>query len=331
MKKIFILILLLNATIYAQTDTLKTTSDSTRVSDSLLRKNPKWHLKAIYSLNGTQSTFKNWNAGGKSNVSLLGFISASAYLNVRNIKWENDLNLALGGLRYYGKANSKEISNSSQKTDDRIDISSKFGLHSSKKFYFSIIAGLRTQSLDGYNYPNDSVIISRFMAPGYVNLAIGYDFVPGDNFGIFLSPFASKFTFVNDQKLADIGSFGVKEAVRNSVGEVIINGKRNRSELGAYFKIKWNTPIAKNIYMKSKLDLFSNYTENPENIDVNGELILTFKVNSWFSSSIQANLIYDDDIDITDNLGNLGPRTQFKSVFGLGISYTMKNVNGGKS
>jgi hypothetical protein len=36
-------------------------------------------------------------------------------------------------------------------------------------------------------------------------------------------------------------------------------------------------------------------------------------------------LIYDDDIDIRDSKGNIGPRTQFKSVLGLGISYKMMN------
>ena len=62
-------------------------------------------------------------------------------------------------------------------------------------------------------------------------------------------------------------------------------------------KVKWNKAVAKNIQMKSKLELFSNYRENPENIDVNGELIFTFKVNSWFSSSMMWNVIYDDDIN----------------------------------
>ena len=50
-----------------------------------------------------------------------------------------------------------------------------------------------------------------------------------------------------------------------------------------------------------------------------------FKVNSWFSASLNMNLLYDHDIIIRDNDGNSGPRTQFKSVIGLGVSYTIKN------
>jgi hypothetical protein len=37
------------------------------------------------------------------------------------------------------------------------------------------------------------------------------------------------------------------------------------------------------------------------------------------------NLIYDDDIDIEDRNGNVGPRTQFKQVIGLGITYRLAN------
>lgn len=265
---------------------------------------------------------KNWNAGGRTNISLIGFISASAYYKTEKMKWENDLNLALGGMKYIDRTTTDE---NMQKTDDRIDISSKFGHHLNKSKYFSIIGGFKTQSLKGYSFPNDSVIISDFMAPGYVNIAIGYDYVPSDNFGIFISPFATKMTFVKNQYLADQGAFGVDKAVLNDFGETIKKGRQFRGEFGAYFKIKWNRNVAKNIEMKTKLDLFSNYINNPQNIDVNSEMIITFKVNSWFSSSIQFNLIYDDDIAIKDSFDRVGPRTQFKSVIGMGISYSIKN------
>ena len=77
--------------------------------------------------------------------------------------------------------------------------------------------------------------------------------------------------------------------------------------------------------MKSKLELFSNYLQNPENIDVNSEVLFSFKVNEWFSASANFTALYDHDIIIRDINGGVGPRTQFKSVLGLGLSYTMKN------
>ena len=179
--------------------------------------------------------------------------------------------------------------------------------------YVGLNTGFKTQFADGFTYPNDSIAVSKFMAPGYMNLALGTDYVKDANFSVFGSPFAAKTTFVMDDSLSQIGSFGVEK------------GERIRYEFGAFLKLKWNAELMKNIEMKSKLELFSNYLNNPQNIDVNAELLFVFRVNSLFSATAQWNLIYDDDIQIRDINGKVGPRTQFKSVLGIGISYKLEN------
>jgi hypothetical protein len=225
------------------------------------------------------------------------------------MKWSNDLSIALGGIMYLDKKNGNTI----QKTDDRLDLSSSYGVKFSKYFYTSINAGFKTQMADGFNYPTDSVKVSTFMAPGYLNLALGIDYIKSDKFSIFASLVAAKSTFVMDDSLSAAGAFGVE------------SGSRYRQEYGAYLKMKYDRTLAKNIEMKSKLELFSNYLNNPQNIDVNAELLLIFRVNSLFTASAQWNLIYDDDINIRDVNGGFGPRTQFKSVLGIGISYKLNS------
>lgn len=306
MKNLFIAIL-----------TFATIGTSIAQGDTL----PKnWKLKATYGLNGTQSSFINWNAGGRNNISLLGYIDASANYKKGNYKWDNDLGLALGGLQYIGKNNTSPL----QKTDDKIDFTTNFGVKIKDHWYFAVLGNFKTQFMDGFSYPNDSIRTSTFMAPGYSTFAIGIDYKPTDNFSIFLSPIAAKMTFVNDEVLANAGNFGVERATYDDLGNVLTAGKRFRGEFGAYFKMMYNKELVKNINMKSKLELFSNYLNNPENIDVAAEVIFNFKVNSWFSASLNLNLIYDHDIEFRDTKG-VGPRTQFKSVLGLGVSYTMKN------
>jgi len=283
---------------------------------------PNWILQSTYSLNGTQSSFVNWNAGGSNNISLLGSIDASAKYSKNKIKWDNDLGLALGGLQYIGKNADKGL----QKTDDRIDFATSFGYKMKEFWYLSLLADFKTQFLDGFDPSNDSVRTSSFMAPAYDNIALGIDYTPNKHLTIFLSPVAGKLTHVRDQVLANAGAFGVDPAELDiTTGDIITAGKMFRGEFGAYFKFKYNNALGKNIEMKSKLELFSNYLVNPENIDVNAEVIFNFKVNSWLSASLNWNLIYDHDIKILDAKGGFGPRTQFKSVLGLGISYTMKN------
>lgn len=311
MKTILTLIML--------TSLMTSFSQITEPSDTTLKRN--WKLQAVYTLNGTQTSFVNWSAGGRNNVALMGTVAANAYYEKGNMKWTNDLTLALGGLQYIEKQAKEGL----QKTDDRIDLSTNLGHKVKEHVYVSLLAGLKTQMLDGFSYPNDSVRVSKFMAPGYINGALGIDYIKSDNFSIFTSPIAIKMTIVNDALLADSGAFGVRKATFDQFGTMLSHGERFRGEVGAYVKIKFNKTLAKNIELRSKLELFSNYAENPQNIDVNAEALFNFKVNSWFSASLQWMLIYDDDVDIRDADGGIGPRTQFKSVIGLGISYKMKN------
>ncbi|XOV68089.1 MAG: DUF3078 domain-containing protein [Fluviicola sp.] len=304
-----------------ESDTTNTnSSDTTSQAEQ-----PKWLLKSIYGLNGTNSSFVNWNAGGRNNISLLGFVSATAVYNSQVIDWDNSLDLALGGLQYLDDSGE-----GLQKTDDRIELSSKIGyrLKQNRHYYLSFLGSFRTQFLDGFNLPNDSVRVSTFMAPGYVNLALGINYKPTENLSLFLSPASAKMTFVRDQTLANAGAFGVEPAaIDTTTGTIITPGSQFRPEFGAYFRMIYNKEIAKNIEMKSRLELFSNYLDRPQNIDVNADVLFNFKVNSWFSASANFTLIYDHDILITDSNGNTGPRTQFKSVLGVGISYTMKNFS----
>jgi len=268
-----------------------------------------WKLKSLYSLSGTQSSFVNWNAGGRNNISLIGNITASADYNKAKWNWSSDVTLAFGGIKYLDDVQGVDL----QKTEDKIDLSSIVGMRISKRFLISLNSGFKTQFADGFTYPNDSVAVSKFMAPGYLNLALGTDYIKDANFSVFGSPFAAKTTLVMDDSLSQLGAFGVEK------------GERIRHEFGAFIKLKWNSKLMKNIDMKSKIELFSNYLNNPENIDVNAELVFIFRVNSLFSATAQWNLVYDDDIKIRDKNGNIGPRTQFKSVLGIGISYKLEN------
>lgn len=281
-----------------------------------------WSYKSIFGINGSQTAFVNWAAGGRNNVAALGFIDFSAVYQKRHIKWTNDVKLALGGLIYTDSTGKKQ---GLQKTDDKIDLASSIGYEFKKSWFFTGIGGFRSQFLDGYNYPNDSIRISTFLAPAYVNLSLGIEYAPKDYFNVYLSPLAYKLTIVKDQVLANDGAFGVAKAERDTLGNVLTPGKYFRHEIGAYFRMRFQKEIMKNIEMKTRLELFSNYIHNPQNIDVNFENIFAFKINKWFSASLQWNLIYDDDINIRDVKGGVGPRVQFKSVLGLGISYTLTN------
>ena len=278
-----------------------------------------WKTGGVVSLNFSQVSLSNWTAGGQNSIALNGLVSVFANLKKGNSTWDNSLDIGYGLLQQ-GTADII-------KSDDKIDFLSKYGQKAFKNWYYAGLVNFKTQFTAGYDYPNDSVEISNFLAPGYLLGAIGMDYKPNEHFTAFISPVTLKMTLVNDQTLADAGAFGVAPAEYDDLGQLVKAGETTRSEVGGYVRVLFQKDIMKNVNFKTKLDLFSNYSEEPQNVDVNWETLVAMKVNKYISATVTTHLIYDHDIMIgedTNGDGNadvFGPRTQFKEVLGIGFLY----------
>lgn len=280
-----------------------------------------WYTGGLLSLNFTQTSLTNWAAGGQSSIAGNGLISLHAHRRKGKGLWENFLDIGYGLLRQDGDSRW-------WKTDDKIDFTSKYGQQANDKWYYAGLVTFRTQMAPGFNYPNDSVQISNFLAPGYLLGGIGMDYKPSKSFGAYISPATVKMTFVQDQTLADAGAFGVTPATYNDLGELVTPGENLRVEFGGYLRMFFTKDIAKNVNLRTNIDLFSNYLDRPQNIDVNWETLISMEVNKYLKASIFTHLIYDHDIQIgiDDNddgvIDRTGPRTQFKEVLGVGFAYS---------
>jgi len=261
----------------------------------------------------SQTSFTNWAKGGDNSMAANLLMNIFANYKKDNSTWDNILELG------YGIINVGE--NGLRKSEDKIDLSSKYGRKAVEKLYYSALINFKSQFSKGYDYPNDSVVVSNYLAPGYILTAIGLDYKPKESITIFLSPLTGKVTIVDDEVLADSGAYGVEKAVFDTLGNRITAGKKFRSEFGGYLKVMYKEDIFKNVNFQTKLELFSNYSEEPENVDLNWEILVTMKLNKFLSVNFSSNLLYDHDIDITDKDGSIGPRTQYMEVFGIGFSY----------
>lgn len=310
--------------IESKIDTLEVKIDSLEVKKEEIIKADtvrRWKKGGITAVNFAQSSFTNWAAGGENALSLTALLSVYANYKKGNTSWDNTLDLAYGMIQS-GKSPLR-------KNEDKIDFSSKYGRHiKDTKLYYSALVNFKSQFDVGYNFPNDTTIISRFLAPAYILGAIGFDYKPNDYLSLFVSPLTSKTTIVADQNLADVGAYGVAPAEYDTAGVKIKDGQMVRSEFGGYLKFTFKKDIFKNVNFATKLELFSNYLNNPQNIDVNWENIIGLKINKYLSASISTNMIYDHDIPvpITEEVNGLpvtrtGPRLQFKQVLAVGFSY----------
>lgn len=308
MKKAFIVFVFLFSSILAFTQ--EANKDTTY-----------WKRGGLFSLSFSQVSLSNWAAGGENSIAGNSLFSLFYNYKRDKISWDNSLELGYGLLRS-GK-------NDVIKSDDRIDLTSKWGRKGGEKWYYSLLGNFKSQFAPGYNFPNDSVIVSRFMAPGYLLLAAGIDFKEEDLLSFFVSPLTGKFTFVTYQPLANAGAYGVDPATYDAFGNIEKKGENFRKEFGAYAAIKYRYKILPGIDFNTKVELFSNYLHNPQNIDVNWDALLAMKIHKFLTASISTTLIYDDDIDIPsyETIGGVktvvgsGPKTQFKEVLGLGLSF----------
>lgn len=288
---------------------IATAQDSTDVADST-----NWKKGGSASLLFNQIAFSNWAKGGENSVTASSFLNLHANYTTEMIVWENSLQLG------YGFQYSDEYD--FRKTEDKIDLSSKAGYKiANPNIYAAFLVNFNTQFDDGYNYPDDSTLVSTFMAPAYLKISLGIDYKPKDYLSFYISPATGQLVFVNNQQLADKGAFGVEPGDKLDV------------QFGAYFRAKIEKDIAENVNLNSKLELFNNYTDDREdnraNIDVDWQTSLAMKINSYLSANIFVHVIYDHDIPVpiyetidgVETKVASGPRTQVKEVFGIGFSY----------
>jgi hypothetical protein len=224
------------------------------------------------------------------------------------------------------------------KNQDIIEFNSKYGHLIKGKFNLSALINFRSQFADGYNYPNDSVVVSKFAAPAYVTLAVGIDYNPAPWLSLFLSPATGRLIIVHDQTLANAGAYGVDPAVYDANHNIITPGEVTKKQFGAYFKAKFQKDFIKQIFVSSDLALFNNYTDPVaayrKNIVVYWDNALNIKVGKFLTTSLQTNLIYDHAVDLptyktingVQTVIGTGPKVQFKEVLGIGISYKFSKM-----
>ena len=317
MKKIFTVIAIIIATTLAAQDSIPPA-----------KKDTSWKVSGYFGLNFSQTSLSNWQGGGQDNIAGNAILNIQAVYKKGKSEWLNKLDAQYGLIKTDGDRLFK-------KNIDQLFALSKYNLNAFNKYWFYAAQGdYRTQFAPGYNYNGDSVLgtaRSDFNSPGYIQLAIGLDYKPTKYFSATFAPIAGKITVINRQYLADEGAYGVEKAVLDTAGKIVTNGKRSRFELGGRIILRFKKDIFKNVNLDSYLDLFSNYANNPGNIDVVFNNLLTLKINKYFTANVISQVLYDDDV-ITkrdwnqdgkyDNAKDInGPRVQMLTTFAVGFGY----------
>ncbi|HKK81497.1 MAG TPA: DUF3078 domain-containing protein, partial [Prolixibacteraceae bacterium] len=189
-----------------------------------------------------------------------------------------------------------------QKSEDIIDLQSKLGIKASENWFYSASLAFKSQFAPGYSDAMNENKTSNLFAPADLLLALGMDYKPNDKFSAMIAPATGKMTIVADDEI-DETAYGLDE------------GTTTRLELGASIKAMLKVEVLKNVGLTSELGLFSNYLNNPQNVDVDWKVGVNMKINDYLSASIDTRMIYDDDIKIDGS-----PKIQFKEIMGIGFN-----------
>ncbi len=272
-----------------------------------------WKFSGFFQQNLNQVSFTNWAAGGESSFASTSNARVTANYTKNKLKWENYIDLSYGIV----KTEDDPI----RKNTDKIDMFSKLGYELSPKINFSSVVNFLSQFDKGFKAPGDEMYVSRFLAPGYLTVSLGFDYKPIDYLSIFFSPATGKFTFVLDETLSETGAFGVDP------------GESVNPEFGALMRIEFEKEVITNVNINSRIILFNNYTDsdasNRKNTDVDWLTGINMPINKFITASVGFHLLYDHDIKIPKTGMVNGeevtlysrPTVQFKQLLGIGLVY----------
>lgn len=286
---------------------------------SLAAQDKTWKTGATLAFNVGQGGSRNW-AAGSERFSLQAAVQFNfqADRKWRKNIWENNLDLG------YALVNTNKLG--FRKTDDKIDLTAMFSHSISKKQDLIGIGAwfnMRTQFHHGYDYnETPKRRISGLMAPGYLTGGPGLNFKPASCFSFFVSPAAPRLIVFTNRPYSFSYQGGVKP---DGSQEIPLSWRYNvdpvrkvRFELGALLSAKVQSDIAKNVNYRSQVNFFSNYIDDPQNIDVFWSNYFNMKVNRWLIVNYSFDLIYDDDVKLFGPLKNHAA-AQLRSQLGVGF------------
>ncbi len=250
-----------------------------------------WQRKGNLNLLFNQSAFnKKWLGGGVSNMA--GTLNFTYEFNYTKNDWTWDNRLAAA----YGLTKIED--QTVTKSEDRVEFQSVVGKKAGKNWFYSGVLHFKSQMARGED--NEGNYISHALSPAYLQTGLGMLYKPSEHFKINIAPATSKLILVDSQFTEEGASFGVDQ------------GETSRFEFGTSINLYAKYEVFSNVSFENLLNLYSNYLEDIQNVDIDYTLNIVMTINNYLSTNISFQTIYDD---------NAISAAQVREVFGLGVNY----------
>ncbi|MBP2831131.1 DUF3078 domain-containing protein [Aquimarina sp. U1-2] len=266
-----------------------------------------WKTKGKFSLLFNQSAFNfDWQGGGTTNVAGNGVANYEFNYKKNNLTWYNKI------LADYGLSFLKDEP-FARKTNDRIEINSRLGKRiGNGNWNYSFFVNFLSQFDKGFRFETDPVTEetirieeTHFFSPAFLKGGPGILWKKSDDLNINLAPVTSRIIFV-DKEFTNVPGYEDGDYFGVDAGE------STRFEFGGSLVANLKFELSERFYVDNILSLYSNYIEDPGNIDIDYTFNLNLKVNRYVSFSFVFQSIYDD---------NATSAFQIRQVTGIGLDY----------
>ena len=280
------------ATDIISVDTLKTGSEE----------KSKFKFFGLTQFTFNQAYFENWVSGGENSMTGLFSVDYNInYLGKEGWIWDNNIMLSIGTTYLSGNSFFR-------KADDRIEINSVLSKKVNTYWNYSAYFNFKTQLLPGYRYYKDDgedqkEKISRILSPAIIQCGLGWYYKEDEMAWFNISPMAVRGIFVGKDYTQNLSPgkkyFGVEKGATSIIS------------VGASFSGFFRSTLMENITMDNKFNVYINYIQKIQNVDIEWNANIRLKVNEKISSNLIIHILYDDD---------LIKRLQIRELFGLGLS-----------
>lgn len=278
-----------------------------------------WDTEGKITLQFNQTGYSDWQPGGDSSYSTS--VSVNYDFNYEAETWSVDNKL----ISSFGTTWTEDDGN--RKTDDRFELNTIYTRNKKKKKWsVSAFMNFKTQFANGYDYEddyldqnpgasNEDFPTSGLFKPAYLSFGPGYYRKKDKNFNINIAPLTAKFTFLTGEvfEYNDDDPNAVRYDSSNDIEMYGVDpGESLLFELGLNIRTYYKFNIMENISVENILSVYSNYLEDPQNIDIDYTMNLVMKINDVFSTNLTFQTVYDD---------NAFEGFQVREVFGLALNY----------
>ena len=266
-----------------------------------------WKRDGTFRFNINQALYSNWQSGESNNIEVSAHIAHNFNYQKNSVLWDNHLIFDYG----LNKINGYDI----QKTRDKLEVNSIIGADTPDNWSYSFFLNLQTPVSNTYNYNKDLTKENRtagFLAPLYITTGPGLMWRKSPSLHFNIAPVTAKSIYINGH----VNKYNAEADTFENNDEIVlygvIPGEDFRHKLGFYSAAYMKLDLMKNVKMENRLALYSNYLENPENLDMDYSMNLVLRINELLTTNVHFQTRYDD---------NEFPGFQMRESLGVGLNF----------